>query len=258
MNNNKKKIKVYEVKNMLPEIPLPREIDERLGEVHGIHLLIMKCKSGKSNLVANMLCSDCFYGGNKPIFETVYIISPTVKIDKSSQIYLREEMEDRFIVSDDVDNIDAMIQDIINYQSQFDIKDPDNLPPRIALVLDDISGKLKRNSLVTHIFSRYRHYNMTIFLSNQTCRSLPSICRSMATCIYLSSCYSTLERQKILEEWGEYFGGTDSLEKMWDDAVKERFNYLYLKLDDVKPRAFQLGSNGLNEINFNNNEKNNI
>ena len=80
----------------------------------------------------------------------------------------------------------------------------------------------------------------------------------MATCIYLSSCYSTLERQKILEEWGEYFGGTDSLEKMWDDAVKERFNYLYLKLDDVKPRAFQLGSNGLNEINFNNNEKNNI
>ena len=32
------------------------------------------------------------------------------------------------------------------------------------------------------------------------------------------------------------------------DAVQERFNYLYLKLDDVKSRAFQIGSLGLYEF----------
>ena len=34
---------------------------------------------------------------------------------------------------------------------------------------------------------------------------------------------------------------------MWNDVpvVQERFNYLYLKLDDVKPRAFEIGSLGL-------------
>ena len=35
---------------------------------------------------------------------------------------------------------------------------------------------------------------------------------------------------------------------MWDGAVQERFNYLYLKLDDVKPRAFQIGPLGLYDI----------
>ena len=36
---------------------------------------------------------------------------------------------------------------------------------------------------------------------------------------------------------------------MWNDADKERFSFLYLKLDDVKPRAFKtLGSLELYEF----------
>ena len=35
---------------------------------------------------------------------------------------------------------------------------------------------------------------------------------------------------------------------MWAGAVQERFNYLYLKLDDVMPRAFQIGPLGLYDI----------
>ena len=35
---------------------------------------------------------------------------------------------------------------------------------------------------------------------------------------------------------------------MWGGAVQERFNYLYLKLDDVMPRAFQIGPLGLYDI----------
>lgn len=254
MPKNKKvtsdnKLKVLEVKNFLPEIPLPRPIDKRLGDVHGVHLFVMKCKSGKSNLMANMLCNDAFYGGEPDIFEQVYVISPTVRIDKSSQIYLRPEMEDKFIIVDNIDDMDSIINNIIEYQTseQFDIEDPERQPPRIAIVLDDISGKLKRGSVATHLFSRYRHFNASIFCSNQTCRDLPTVCRSMATCVYLSSCYSELERKKILEEWGKFFMGEKNLEKIWDDACEEQYNYLYLKLDDVKPRAFKLGKDGISE-----------
>ena len=59
---------------------------------------------------------------------------------------------------------------------------------------------------------------------------------------FLSSCYSTVEREKILEEWAEFYGNKHKMVAMWNDAVEERFNYLHLKLDDVKPRAFQIGS----------------
>ena len=69
----------------------------------------------------------------------------------------------------------------------------------------------------------------------------------MATAVFLSSCFSTIERQKILDEWAEYYGGEERMMEMWTDAVCERFNYLYLKLEDVKPRAFQIGSLGLFE-----------
>ena len=31
---------------------------------------------------------------------------------------------------------------------------------------------------MAHIFSRYHHYNLTIFLSNQTVKTLPTVCRS--------------------------------------------------------------------------------
>ena len=48
-----------------------------------------------------------------------------------------------------------------------------------------------------------------------------------------------------MEEWAEFYGGKDKMITIWNDAVKERFNYLYLKLDDVQPRAFQIGSLGL-------------
>ena len=243
-NFEKDDMKIYEVKDARPQLPLPRPLNPALAEIPGIMLFIMKCKSGKSNFIANLLNREEFYEG---IFDKIYIVSPTVKIDKSSQLYFREEVEDLYEVREDVENVNEIIQGIIDHQEKFDVNDKDNLPPRICLVLDDISGALKRDSLVTHIFSRYRHYNLTIILSNQTIKTLPTVCRSMATAVYLSSCFSTIEREKILDEWGEYYGGKERMVQLWDDAVKHRFNYLYLKLDDVQPRAFQIGADGLFE-----------
>jgi len=236
---------VYEVKDERPSLPLPRPINPVLPDIPGILLFLMKCKSGKSNMIANLLNREEYYEG---IFDKIIIVSPTVKIDKSSQLYFREEVEDLYEIHDDVENVNGIIQSIIERQEEFDVNDPDNLPPRLCLVLDDISGALKRDALVSHIFSRYRHYNLTFFLSNQTIKTLPTVCRSMATAVFLSSCYSTVEREKVLEEWAEFYGGKNKMIAIWDDAVQERFNYLYLKLDDVKPRAFQIGSLGLYEF----------
>ena len=52
---------VYEVKDERPELPLPRELNPNLPDVPGILLFIMKCKSGKSNFIANLLNRKEFY-----------------------------------------------------------------------------------------------------------------------------------------------------------------------------------------------------
>lgn len=245
-----KSLRIREVKDLLPKIPLPREVDPRLPYPIGVMLLIMKVKSGKSNLLCNYLLSEHFLGGKDYIYDTIYIISPTAKIDKSSQAYSREEFKERIIIFDDLENIDPFLEDILKYQQTFDIHDEDNLPPRTALVFDDISGYLRRNSLVTHIFTRYRHFNLSLFCANQTCRDLPTAVRSQATSVWLSSCYSNLERKKIIEEWGEFF--QNNLELAWDWACKERFNYLMIRLDDVEPRLFRIGKDPMVEIDYKN------
>ena len=79
---------VYEVKDERPNIPLPREVNPALPEVPGILLFIMKCKSGKSNFIANMLNREEFYEG---IFEKIYIVSPTVKSRQEHTAVLSRE-----------------------------------------------------------------------------------------------------------------------------------------------------------------------
>ena len=118
-------------------------------------------------------------------------------------MYFREEVEDLCEIHDDVESVNEIIQFITERQEEFDVNDPDNLPPRLCLVLDDISGALKRDARAAHSFSGYRHFNLPIFLSNQTIKTLPTVCRSMATAVFLCSCYFTVEREKILGERAE-------------------------------------------------------
>ena len=75
----------------------------------------MKCMSGKSNMIANLLNRAEYYEG---IFDKTIIVSPTVKIDKSSQLYFREEEKDVYEIHGDVENVnEIIIQSIIERQT---------------------------------------------------------------------------------------------------------------------------------------------
>ena len=75
-----------------------RALQRFLPTIPGVCVLIMRVKSGKSNLLVNLLLGENFYGGEPPIFETIYVISPTASIDRSSQPFHRKELEDRIII----------------------------------------------------------------------------------------------------------------------------------------------------------------
>ena len=65
-----------------------------------------------------LLLGENFYGGEPPIFETIYVISPTASIDRSSQPFHRKELEDRIIIHDDMSSIDLLLllDNILAYQ----------------------------------------------------------------------------------------------------------------------------------------------
>ena len=136
-------LRVYEIKDSRPQLDYPA-YNPSFPELPGVLLFIARCKSGKSLTIANLLNRDEMLAG---VFEKIYIISPTIKIDRNAQLYERDEVEDLYELRDDVENVDEIITSIIEHQEKFDIKDPDNLPPRVMVVFDDISGYLGANSV---------------------------------------------------------------------------------------------------------------
>lgn len=237
-----------------PEIPLPRKYNPKLPSLPACILISAVVKSGKSVILNNLFLSKHFWGGkdDERIFEQIYIICPTAKIDRSYANFNKEEYEDYVIIHDDPHTAEAFIADILNYQNgkDFDIKDPDRQPPRIAIILDDMNGIVNKSStVITELVSRFRHYNcQCLVYATQALRTAPAIWRNMATAVILSKCHNDLEKQKILEEWsGEY---DNRLMKSWDECTKEQYEFCYLKMDEYNRRMFQMGKRGFKEIDF--------
>ena len=57
-------------------------------------------------MIANLLNCAEYY---ERIFDKIIIVSPTVKIDKWSQLYFREEVEDVYEIHGDVENVNEII-----------------------------------------------------------------------------------------------------------------------------------------------------
>lgn len=243
-----KSLQVFEVRDYLPKPQLPRKIHPDLPDVPGVMLFIMRCKQGKTNFIANMNLSSQFFGGKTPIFDLTYIICPTLEADPSSQGYFREELKDRFIITTDMSKIEPLIKDITDYQLTFDRRDPDNLPSLINIYMDDISGHIKRNAQIADLFTRYRHYMCNLILSNQQLKGIPTVCREMATSVFLGKCFSDKEKEKVDEEWGDLY--KNRLVPAWEYCTKEEYNYCYLRLDQQEPAMYRIGKDGFEKVDY--------
>ena len=253
-NNFDNSLMIREPTCNFPVIPLPRKYNPKLPSLPCCMLVSAVVKSGKSVLMNNLFLSKNFWGGKEDerIFETLYIICPTAKIDRSYSNFNNDVYKDYVIIHDDPFTAESFIQNILDYQGsdEFDIKDEDRQPPRIAILLDDMNGIVNKNSrVIIELVSRYRHYNIQFLgYCTQMLRTAPAVWRNMATAVIMSKTYNDLEKQKILEEWaGEY---DNRLMKAWDDITQEQYEFCYLKMDEYKRRMFQIGKKGFKEIDF--------
>ena len=203
---SKDDMRIFAVKPTLPVIKLKREINPILPKPPTSMLFIMSSGGGKSNLISNLVFRPEYYGD---IFEKIIFVSPTVERDQSTQPFMREEMEDIVTIRPDPQNMDQIIHDFIETtKNEYDVKDPDKPdPPMSLLILDDISGYLRRTDLVVNLISRNRHFLASLMISNQTLKDLPRQTRTLCKAVFLSRCTSMIEQKVILEEWGGKFAG---------------------------------------------------
>jgi len=217
--------KIYPVKD--PPKEKPRKITHpNLPELPCIMTLVMPTKSGKSTILSNLLLRDEFFKG---AMDNVTIMSNTVEQDVTSR-FLRKAC-DCYTGYDD-----AILAGIVEQQKQFD----DEERPFIGLVFDDILGSVKRNSYLNHLVTRSRHFGVGLLaVSVQSFKAVGPTIRNNTNAFICGNLQNMSELEKISQEFSGMFGGDEKFRKIYHKATEQRYDFLFLDLQENPARAFR-------------------
>ncbi len=191
-------------------------------------LMISPVRTGKSTLISNMLLREDFYDAQER-FDQVNIISNTIANDVTSR-FLRKAFDGNChdFYSDEV------IHGIVESQKKYDKEDQ----PEIAIVLDDCLGSIKQNSMINHLASRYRHFNIKLLVisSQKFTGSVSPIIRANATDVIIGSPFpNQKELEHVAEEYGDLFGGSKNWLKLYKKATPNKYDFCYMDLQENPP-----------------------
>ena len=189
-------------------------------------LIIGSVRSGKSNLLVNYFCNPDFY---KDRFDVVKFVSTTLHTDNKGKI-----LSKHFDCMDHYE--DSVIENIKKSQGQYESKED---RPTYALVMDDVLTKdFKKTNQVSFFATRFRHYIDFYLIAVQSFRAVAGMIRNNATDVVICKQQNQKELDKIAEEYGDLVGGYDNFMKLYDEAHKDRYSFLYLKLSENPAEAY--------------------
>jgi hypothetical protein len=234
MSNKLKIRKLYEKDE--DKTTLSREINPILPDVSKKQLILILggVSTGKTTMLTNLLYSDDFYNN---IFQLKYIISPSIYNDRSARAFREDE---NAILLDMYS--DEAIEQIIENQ-KLDEGDSFSTQPFSLLLLDDCvegnhRGTGSNNSKISQLCTRFRHLNLNIILSAQSInQGFSSLIRCNCRSIILKKLRNTSEKKKFQIQFSDLFGGEDNFNSMYSyvfDGNEDKYNFLYLNLDDMK------------------------
>ncbi len=222
---DKKAPKVYKVKDPEPDENF-KDLHPHLPAIPSLLIIVGSVKQGKSNLLCNLTLSPEMYQNR---FSKIHFISNTLNADPKGKI-----LKKYFDCEDHYD--DSMVDSIIHKQQQYD----ENCRPTIALFLDDILTKdFKKTNKVSFLATKFRHFGIGMLcFTTQSFRAISGLIRGNATDVVIMKQQSKKELEKIIEEYGQFYGD-EIFTKHYDDVMKEKYNFLYLKLSENPAQLFK-------------------
>jgi len=151
-------------------------------------LMIGKRRSGKTHLLIKMLNSKYF----KDNFDTIYVFSPTVNLDKTWESVKNEDV----IMFDEYD--ESTINDILRIQEMKHESKRQN----VLIILDDLAEKLKgkRGNVLEMLATKGRHFNASFIFTSQKYNSVPTIIRNNSDEMIFFKVSNNQELKTIVEE----------------------------------------------------------
>ena len=188
-------------------------------------LLILNATTGsfKTTAICNLILRKQFLDQiNEKYFDFFVIISPTIYNCKTSKPLLKyaDAVYDEY--SDDI--IDSLIE----------LQKEDEEDRHLLILIDDMLGEPMPK--VKYLASRNRHFRISLIISLQSFKSKgthPTL-RQNASGYLIGQVKSTKEYIKMEEEFANLFGGKKNFKKIYDEATKGRYDFLYLNLKKIR------------------------
>jgi len=225
----KKKVpKVLKVNDVLEKNKY-KDVHEFLPKAQFLTLIIGSVRSGKTNYLINALRNgDDFYG--EDYWDAYKIISNTLNNDTKGKYFTDAfaDCEDHYT--------DQMIKELIQSQKKYEREDM----PTMLILLDDIlSRDFKKTNDITYLCSKFRHYEMSIFLTTQSFRSVGTIIRNNATNVLIFRQNNAKELDKIKEEYSELCGSEELFMTYYNLAHDSPFSFLYIDAQENPARFYR-------------------
>ncbi len=214
-----KDLTILKVKQTNSNLKRFDKLDDRLLKPPFLLILQGSVRSGKSNLIMNVIYNDNMY---HKAFDQVIFISPTIHQDLTLE-KMRED--DEIIKLDDPEDLDDILKKIVDSQQE-----EENENDHLLLVIDDCLGYIKPASYLNFLCTRYRHYRLSLIITSQDFRSIPNKIRQNATGYIIWKTNNKKELNKILEEFGSLFEG---FEKHYKEATDKPYNFLFMNLRNL-------------------------
>lgn len=190
-----------------------------------------KSKAGKGNTLVNQLKSPAF--GLMEKMDLVYMYSPTAKGGDPTWRHICEEIPDQIFGT----YSDSHLQSLLDAQLEI----PKDRRPTMVLIFDDIAGlpNINKNSLLWKLATCYRHYGIKLlYYCIQMYKQVMPIVRANTDYLLISRTTNEKEVQNISDEVSSKFDGDKQLRKLLNQATKEPYHFLYLRLNDAPCKAF--------------------
>lgn len=185
-------------------------------------VLLSPRNTGKSTLAVNLFLNPSMWGDpkspNGTAFEEVYILSPTINVDKSSR-----HLKKVFTTFDQYSP--EIIQGII--ENQLAMGDD---APEIAIFIDDSVGLMDKE--LSMLATRSRHYNIKLLvISSQKFKgALDPILRVNITDLIVGSPFpNSKDLEAVAEEFGDEYNGKENWLKLYKEATPNKYDFAYMR-----------------------------
>ena len=185
--------------------------------------VVAKRNSGKSILIRYMINKQ------KHLFSKIFVICPTEKINPFYNQITNEDC-----IFDEWN--ESWVEELIETLTKINTHKPLSERKNVLLILDDCMSDINYNSSKSMklIYTRGRHFNLSIIATCQYLNSLPKICRS--NCDLIITGQMNLSSIEMMAN--EYCSNLDKSEfiKLFNRSTKD-YNFLVINNNSVKENS---------------------